>query len=70
MNRGAIEAYTSKLGSYWLGRAIAFRHAADMAAGYRADRFHIQALRCAMRSSAYKVRTELAIERIERRTAA
>jgi len=70
MTRGAIDAYTSRLGSYWLGRAIAFRHAADTAKGYRADTFLIRSLRGSMRSAAYKVRTEVAIERMERRNAA
>lgn len=70
MNRGKMEAFCSKRGVLWLGMALAYRQSAEMAKGYRADPDLIRNHRLSMRTSAYKMRAELLIERMDRRAVA
>jgi len=52
MNSGAIRAYSNPNVAPWMFRAVAFRHAADIAAPYHASPTYITCLRRSMRSAA------------------
>ncbi len=69
MNRGRMRVYADKDALSWKFRAVAFRHAADYAKGFRADPLLIKGFLCSMRCASVAMRHALA-ESANRRTAA